>query len=109
MGIPAVGSVVLINFPYADLRRPKKRPAVVIAHGSLDTVILCQITSQSHGVPMVRVEPTDYAQAGLSIASYVRPDKLLTVDAELAGKQQLGIISNLKIKEVKSAVREALR
>ena len=40
------GDVVVIPFPFSDLTRAKRRPALVIAELEGDDLILCQITSQ---------------------------------------------------------------
>jgi mRNA interferase MazF len=41
------GDVVVIPFPFSDLTRAKRRPALVIAELKGDDLILCQIPSQS--------------------------------------------------------------
>lgn len=41
------GDVVVVPFPFSDLTRAKRRPALVIAELEGDDLILCQITSQS--------------------------------------------------------------
>lgn len=106
MGALAVGSVVLINFPFADLKGYKKRPAVVVAHGSLDTVILCQITSRRlPDVPGIAIAKTDFKSGSLPVASYVRQDKLFTVDAGTAARNQLGVLNARKVSDIKTAVR----
>ena len=106
MGVPPVGSVILVNFPFADLKRFKKRPAVVIAGGSLDTIILCQITSQDlPGVIGIKLENRDFAVGGLPMLSYVRPDKLFTVDG-LIKHHELGVLSTAKTKTIRRHIAE---
>ncbi len=106
MGIPTVGAVVLIDFPFADLKTYKKRPAVVIAKSSLATVILCQITSRRlPDVPGIRIAKPDFSSGGLQIISYARPDKLFTIDANLAGQTQLGILRADKLNEVRRKIQ----
>ena len=107
MGSLAVGSVVLVNFPFANLKGYKKRPALVLAPSSLDTVILCQITSRRlPNVPAVELSEDDFARGRLPSTSYARPDKLFTVDSVLAKQAQLGLISSEKLAVVKAAARE---
>jgi len=106
MGIPPVGTVILINFPFANLKAYKKRPAVVVAHGSLDTIILCQITSHElPGVPGIELGKEDFLEGGLSLTSYVRPDKLITVDG-LAGQNYLGQLRPATAKALRHQVAE---
>ena len=40
------GDVVVVPFPFSDLSRAKRRPALVVAELKGDDLILCQITSQ---------------------------------------------------------------
>jgi len=40
------GDIVVVPFPFSDLTRAKRRPALVIAELEGDDLILCQITSQ---------------------------------------------------------------
>ncbi len=104
MGISAIGTVVLINFPFADLKTYKKRPAVVAASGSLGTVILCQITSRHiPGVPGIKLTPKDFSEGGLPPVSYVRPDKLFTVDASVL-KNSLGKLHPLATRKIRREV-----
>ncbi len=106
MGKLAIGTVVLINFPFADLKGYKKRPAVIIAHSSLNTVILCQITSRKlPNVPSIAIIKKDFRSGGLPITSYVRPDKLFTVDANTAEQNQLGLLSPETTESIRTAVR----
>lgn len=106
MGSLAIGTVVLINFPFADLKGYKKRPAVVVANSSLNTVILCQITSrQLLDVPGIAITKKNFRSGELSITSYIRPDKLFTVDASIAGQNQLGVLADYTVDEIKDVVR----
>ena len=106
MGHVPVGTVVLINFPFADLKSYKKRPAVVVAHSSLDTVILCQITSrQLPNVPGIAITKKNFSKGGLQATSYIRPDKLFTVDIGAAERIQLGILADQTVNSLKTTVR----
>src|SRR3989344_3254258 len=40
------GEVVVLEFPYSDLSKTKKRPSLVVANLKGDNIILCQITGQ---------------------------------------------------------------
>lgn len=110
MGSLAIGAVVLINFPFADLKGYKKRPAVVVAHSSLDTVILCQITSRHlPDVPAITITKKNFTSGGLPITSYIRPDKLFTVDIATAEHHQLGVLAGHIVNEAKTAVRNLFK
>ena len=48
MGRFVVGDIVVVSFPFSDLSGQKLRPALVLAHGEFDNLILCQITSRPY-------------------------------------------------------------
>ena len=104
MGILAIGSILFVKFPFADMKTFKKRPAVVVGVGSLDTIILCQITSRDlPGVLGIKLDDKDFSEGGLPLASYVRPDKLFTVDAQKS-HNYLGKLKPAKIKVIRQQV-----
>lgn len=81
MGKPVIGEVVILPFPQTDLQAGKRRPALVVADLPGDDLILCQITSQSrhdpYSVPLVS---SDFDSGRLNIDSFIRPNRLFTVD-----------------------------
>jgi mRNA interferase MazF len=106
----SVGSIILIDFPYADFKTYKKRPALVVAKSSLDTIILCQITSRRlPDVPAVTLTKNDFQNGNLPITSFARIDKLFTIDVALAEQNQLGLLSDQKIGEIRIAIRKLFR
>lgn len=84
MGVPSVGQVVLVPFPFSDLSRTKMRPAVVLADAGRDDWILCQITSNPYGdEKAILVSENDFQSGALRVTSYARPGKLFTANASL--------------------------
>lgn len=101
-----VGSVVLVAFPFSNLRGKKIRPALVLAKVEFDNLILCQITSKPYSSKSaIKIESTDFVNGNLPVVSYVRPDKLFTADSTIiervAGKLEIKITSNILL-EVKA-------
>ncbi len=91
-----VGSVVLVTFPFSNLKGKKIRPALVLAQVEFDNLILCQITSKPYSSKTaIRIEPSDFAQGSLPVVSFARPDKLFTADISIvkdtAGKLNSGV------------------
>ena len=83
----AVGSVVLVSFPFSNLKGKKIRPALVLAKAEFDNLILCQITSKPYASKSaIRIESTDFINGELPVVSYIRPDKLFTADAFIIEK-----------------------
>ncbi len=100
-----VGNIVLVLFPFSDLRGQKLRPALILAKAEFDNLILCQITSKPYTSRLaIKLTKTDFARGGLSITSYIRPDKLFTADKSIiyktAGtltvKKKLFILSKIR-------------
>ncbi|OGH46971.1 MAG: hypothetical protein A3A51_01180 [Candidatus Levybacteria bacterium RIFCSPLOWO2_01_FULL_39_10] len=95
-----VGAVVLVNFPFSNLKGQKIRPALVLATVEFENLILCQITSKPYSSKTaIRIELNDFAEGKLPITSFVRPDKLFTADASIID----GIAGRLNTKK-KSAI-----
>ncbi len=84
MGKPLVGSVVVLLFPFSNLRGAKRRPALVLAKAEFGNCILGQITSKPYSsMSAIKLLQKDFAQGSLPVASYLRPDKLFTAEASL--------------------------
>ena len=83
----AVGSVVLVTFPFSNLKGQKVRPALVLANVEFDNLILCQITSKPYASRIsISLKSTDFVTGGLPVKSFVRPDKLFTADNAIIKK-----------------------
>lgn len=94
MGKFAIGSVVLVTFPFSNLKGKKIRPALVLAAVEFDNLILCQITSKPYSSKTAfRIEISDFAQGQLPVTSFVRPDKLFTADESII-KDTVGVLNN---------------
>ena len=84
MGPLAAGQVVLLPFPFSDLTGAKLRPAVLLADAGRGDWIACQITSNPYADPRaIGLEDDAFEDGGLERASYVRPGKLFTANAQL--------------------------
>ncbi len=78
------GDVVVVPFPFSDLTRAKRRPALVIAELEGDDLILCQITSHSvrdrYAVP---IDENDFETGTLRKRSNLRPNRIFTADRHI--------------------------
>lgn len=87
MGKLAVGTVVLVSFPFSNLKGQKIRPALVLANVEFDNLILCQITSKPYSSKIaISLVAKDFAQGGLPVSSFIRPDKLFTAETTIIKK-----------------------
>src|SRR5260221_12809161 len=87
MGKLTVGNVVLVKFPFSNLKGQKLRPALVLANVEFDNLIFCQITSRSYtSKTSIQIKSSDFAKGKLPVVSYVRPDKLFTAEKSILEK-----------------------
>lgn len=106
MGKFANGTVVLVSFPFSDLRGQKIRPALVLAEAEFDNLILCQITSKPYSSKIaIKLEKNDFAAGGLPVLSYTRPDKLFTADKMII-KGEAGILTSTTKNRILKKVRD---
>ena len=109
MVAPAVGSVVLVPFPFSDLSEAKLRPALVLADSGRDDWILCQITSNPYADPRaVELTDADFDTGSLRVTSYARPGKLFTASGSLM-VSEAGNLSQVTLQSIVQAVIDLLR
>ena len=88
MGGLVKGDVVVVPFPFSDLSRAKKRPALVLARPDGDDVILCQITSRLVSDRYaILISEDDFLSGSLRQESNVRPNRIFTADASIIAYQ----------------------
>lgn len=105
MGRFAIGNVVLVNFPFSDLKGKKKRPALLLAKVEFDNYILCQITSKPYSSKRsIKITKRDFVTGSLPVVSFVRPNKLFTADESLV----TGVVGELN-KGAKSKILREVR
>lgn len=109
MGVPAVGAVVVIPFPFSDLSQAKPRPAVVLADAGRSDWLLCMVTSNAHADPKaVPIAVGDFQSGSLRQVSYVRPGKLFTAHGSLIG-QVVGHLRQPSFDRVRDSVVRLIR
>lgn len=109
MGIPAIGTVVLVRFPFSDLSNSKLRPAIVLADAGRGDLVLCQITSQSYTDPIaVEISNVDLAKGSFRKNSYARPAKLFTANFAIITKQ-IGKLNPTKHEQIVDAIVDLLK
>ncbi len=106
MGKPVIGEVVVFPFPQTNLQSGKRRPALVVADLKGDDLILCQITSQAradgYSVPLTAA---DFERGRLVRDSFIRPNRLFTVEQSLI-LYAAGKVKSEKLNEVRAKIRE---
>ncbi|MGH7203299.1 MAG: type II toxin-antitoxin system PemK/MazF family toxin [Candidatus Levyibacteriota bacterium] len=105
MGKFTVGSIVLVAFPFSNLKGGKIRPALVLAHAEFDNLILCQITSKPYSSKSaIQIKSKDFVEGELPVVSYVRPDKLFTADTSIIKN-----IAGMLTKEAQNSILKKVR
>ena len=78
------GDVVVVPFPFSDLTRSKRRPALVIAELEADDLILCQITSREiRDNYAILLEESDFESGIIKQKSNIRPNRIFTADRHI--------------------------
>lgn len=109
MGSLAVGTVVLVPFPFSDLSRAKLRPAIVLADAGRGDFVLCQVTSNPYGDPSaVELTPGDFGTGSLDRVSYARPGKLFTASDSLVVRN-VGTLTSPSLDRIRTRVTEMFR
>ncbi len=111
MTAPDRGAIVLVPFPYSDLRGMKRRPGCVVSSGRYQLgpdVIVAMITSQAarrnapgFGDVVVR----DWQVSGLRAPSTVRAGRLLVLEQRLV-ESTLGRLSDTTLAALDAALAE---
>lgn len=79
---PGVGDVVLVRIPFSDGQQDKKRPALVMTQAdAYDDVLLLSITSNPAVPGGVAIQTGDLAGGSLDRPSWVRAEKLNSIEA----------------------------
>ena len=99
----AKGDIVLITFPFTDLKGSKLRPALVLADTSLDLTV-CFITTQTQWQESTDVLVSPSTANGLRVQSLIRTSKIATLDRVLA-KGLLGRLSQTEISDLNSKLK----
>jgi len=102
--------LVLVPFPFTDRANAKRRPALVLSNGVFQTdsghLICAMVTSAKRSSWGSDVDLTDWAQAGLPVASTVRM-KLFTLDQRII-LRPLGQLTSRDAERVAKSVKQAL-
>jgi mRNA interferase MazF len=91
--------VVLVDFPFSDLTKIKKRPALVINSLEGENAILCQITTKKRNIQKYEIFlPKEACIGDIRFNSFIYTDMLFTLHKSLIHKK-IGEIKDTKVKE----------
>ncbi|MEA1880083.1 MAG: type II toxin-antitoxin system PemK/MazF family toxin [Campylobacterota bacterium] len=82
------GDVVLIKFPFTDLKQSKKRPVLLVQDANdLGDFVCFQITSNSRQVNTSKIEDNHIKSGELKLKSYIKYDKCFTLNVQTIDKK----------------------
>ena len=82
-----VGDIILVKFPFTNLKKSKKRPVLIVkSENNLNDIVCFQITSNATQSNLLKIEKHDLSESVLSLDSYVKYDKCFTINTEIVDK-----------------------
>lgn len=102
------GDVVVVPFPFSDLSRSKRRPALVVQHFNGEDLLLAQITSQTvRDEYAISLGNNDFKEGSLKKSSNIRPNKLFTCSKNLI-LYRVGSLETSKMSDVIQSIKDLL-
>ena len=94
------GDVIVIEFPFSDMKNTKRRPVLVLKVPRGEDIIVAQITSSSYdkSVELV-ITDSDFRNGSLKRESFVRIDKIASIERSLI-KYKIGSLKREKFNEI---------
>ena len=90
------GDIVLVKFPFTNLKKSKKRPVLIVkSQNDLDDIVCFQITSNPKQSNLLNIENNDLDNSSLSLKSYIKYDKCFTINTEIIDKPIAKVNSDL--------------
>ena len=94
------GDVVVIEFPYSNLKDAKRRPVLILKIPKGEDIIVLQITSSSYErLVEIQIKKEDFKKGNLKKDSYIRMDKIASIDKSLI-KYKIGSLKQAKLNEI---------
>ena len=92
--------IVVVNFPFSDLTKIKKRPALVINYLEGENAVLCQITTKRRNIQKYEIPlPRESCKGDIHFNSFIYVDMIFTLHKSLIYKK-IGESNNLRVKEM---------
>ena len=103
------GDIVVLDFPYSDMKDSKRRPVLVLKVPKGKDIIVLQITASSYEKDVeIKIKNKDFNQGGLKRDSFVRIDKIASIEKTLI-KYKAGSLKKEKFEEILEKVCSFLK
>lgn len=94
------GDVVVIDFPFSNLKNVKRRPVLILKIPKGEDIIVLQITGDSYEASLeIPIKKEDFKQGGLKRDSYARIDKIVSIEKFLI-EYKVGTLKQDKFSEI---------
>ncbi|MBI3334592.1 type II toxin-antitoxin system PemK/MazF family toxin [Candidatus Pacearchaeota archaeon] len=94
------GDVIVVNFPYSDLKTYKRRPVLIIKVPRGEDIIACQVTAEPYEKSVeMALKKEDFHTGYLKRDSYLRVDKISSIEKYLI-QYKIGRIKKEKFDEI---------
>ena len=94
------GEVVVLEFPFSNLIKSKRRPVLIIKIPNGDDMIVCQITGKSYEKSVeIPIKKEDFQKGNLKVESYLRIDKIFSVEKSMI-KYKIGSLKQEKFNKI---------
>lgn len=94
------GDVVVIDFPFSNLKNVKRRPVLILKIPKGEDILVLQITGDSYESSLeIPIKKEDFKQGGLKRDSYVRIDKIASIEKFLI-EYRAGTLKQDKFNEI---------
>jgi len=94
------GDVLVIEFPYSNLKNTKRRPVLILKVPKGEDIIVAQITGLSYEKSVeITLKNEEFKKGSLKRESYVRMDKIASIEKSLI-KYKLGSLKQEKFNKI---------
>jgi mRNA interferase MazF len=94
------GDIIIIEFPFSNLKNIKRRPVLILKVPKGEDVIVAQITGDSYeNYVEILLKKEDFKQGSLKRDSYIKIDKIASIEKSLI-KYKAGSLNQEKFNEV---------
>jgi mRNA interferase MazF len=106
------GSIVIVPFPFTNLRAVKQRPVLILSHAAYNNgsedIITCGITSNLRDEAYsIIIDNKDLKEGNLPVKSKIKVDKLFTLEKSLV-KKNIGKVKREVFIKVKEKLMEVI-
>lgn len=96
------GALLLVPFPFTDLSGTKRRPVLALTRpDAYGDFVALPVTSRPYHVNALTIAESDLAGASLPVTSWIRTDRVVTLNANLVVRS----IAQLTEPAVRTAVQ----